>query len=1235
MSPNISKSSFLSAPYRDSNEVISSSTDKKLRSSINSHRLKFDKTNQAFKHKTIIKSKALTDNHGLINGNGLTDGNGLTINLFSNNDMNNQKVHRKLRLAQIAARNKRKKLLQSMIVTILILLPLSIYFFDLYTEHQLIKIDGEFSDWDSDEVTVFLDSETEQVTELYTNLVECRAFSHDEILEFYIQTELDMFGKKDTLSNSEINPEVNPKVYKLNIFIDHDLDSTSGYQIQGLGADERIELQGQNGMITHSDSYYFDICKSNLDWNGWIKNSEVIVSKDKLRLEGRHYLTKYSLPNPEDSISNVGSMASESLAGKHNIWQSSGNPNQVGILVQMMDNENHYDLMEPFLTSSEQWHNLVFTDLSPDNILSTDDDVPLLGLEFTPHYQHGPKEPQPLELYKLTWAGDYSQLQDFGNLKLFIDKNTNRKIDVNDHEITYCEPVISQEGELTLEFSKSLLVPCDKITNYLVVFDPSQAFDTNEPKLVRFGVGPQYVSASEPIITSVASSSNRDLAVYLGQIPDKITMDGIFADWHLSDQLKTDVDLPILSDFDRDRDINKVGIDIDLESGALSCYLNVLGDLLAGASIPPIFYSDVLTVSSSNKPLKPAKQASVNNDLKKNDKVEMVSQLPEEILCTDTISVFIDTDQNPDTGYSPAWLALGAEYRLEITGRDRLINNHVLLEYQDFSGSAWSWEKIGEVPAYNDHAQLETQVDWLALGLSLHDNLDISFFIFDWMGEKVDSTTLSLTSSPSNNDQDPVITNSFPGFLKDFDLSEQLGDMEDIEEKQMPVPSTTRGTTVETTSASDTVIQTPNQRKLVRDSEGYWYAFWYDNNKVMAKRSSNKDGTDWSTTVATLAGGTSSVIQGADENATYPSAAIFRSPDIENNTIHLVWTRSLGNQHTLCYSKCINITDNQNFTNSNNWRNATGVVGFDIIDDNINYTNIVNKGYASIAIDRHNQPHVVWQYGHAIVKYRIRYSMANSTYGWHNNSGQPLQLTPPGNYDHRKPCIDVGFDGTVHVAYINYTLNPNGINYRTCWNPDHYMNATYWGDASGTSGNEDLVIFNSSDINEPSLICDIDGQVWIVASESTPAWNILYDMEDFGDATYWPGPFHIATSGKLKNATIAYDASGTIYCVWEREIGGGENRICMAVNTSSSNQWSAPTEAVTGNLNMFPQLPKNITVDVCNISFIYKDHTSDELVFHSIPEFHDFIQVSVLMFIITILIMINPRRTRLGLRLKS
>jgi hypothetical protein len=868
----------------------------------------------------------------------------------------------------------------------------------------------------------------------------------------------------------------------------------------------------------------------------------------------------------------------------------------------MMDSERTIDLTEPFITGSEAWHVLKLTDLSPDSMATDDHVIPLIELDFTPFTHNQQSSPGPLELNSFSWLYQVSEqfskfeLQNYGRMKLYIDENFNHKLDTADFEVSNCN-IYTYGSELTVDFSPQIKIPYETTKQYLLCFEPYKIPTTNERLLLNINLKSIQVRGNAPVIPSISTDSNHELVMYLGDSPDEITMDGIFSDWENYNQMMSDLDIPKLPEYDQDRDINEVSINIDPKSGAFSCYLSVAGKLLKGTNTPPIFKSNILTVSKSSQTVK---QNTSSGQIKTID----------------------------DTGYNPKWLSLGAEYLIEITGRQGLINRQILYEYQSISSNTWSWGEIAEIPTYKDYNQLETQVDWKEWGFPPLNDLDVSVIISDWSELRSDTTSLSVIISQNlEGNQNPTIYTKYPGLSNIIDKSNSINNVDENNVSQPLDLELTRGSTISSVANLDSILDSPNQRKLVRDSSGYWYAIWHENNEVLAKRSNNTAGTLWSGPPVVLAGSATSVINGANQNAQYPSVDIYREPVISNNALHLVWTRVIANRHTICYSKCTDLTDNTTFTDPNSWENSTGVAGFDIIEDNINWSFVPNEGFTSIAVDRFNQPHVVWQHWYTSDPfYVIKYTMCNNSNGWNNSSPAPIVISPAPYADHKFPSIDITPNGDLHVAYRNLTPSPRIINYRQCWDSSQSMDLAYWGNAAGTSYEEDVVISNSSDMMFPSIACDTEGRVWIVTYEDTTAYDIWFDMEDFDDTTYWPGPFRIANTGQLENPTIGYDDSGTVYCVWRRYKAVDDASICLSMNASGN--WSAPVEVVVGDDNIYPQIPKKYGQD--NVNIIYKNETNDDLIFLSIPELSSFAQIIGLVLLFQVLIMIPNRRKWFG-----
>src|SRR5207253_1638682 len=69
------------------------------------------------------------------------------------------------------------------------------------------------------------------------------------------------------------------------IFIDIDGSASSGYRIDGLGADRMIEVSGYAGRVQSSTLWEFDANRNQRDWNGWIKGTSTPAAASGSRIE--------------------------------------------------------------------------------------------------------------------------------------------------------------------------------------------------------------------------------------------------------------------------------------------------------------------------------------------------------------------------------------------------------------------------------------------------------------------------------------------------------------------------------------------------------------------------------------------------------------------------------------------------------------------------------------------------------------------------------------------------------------------------------------------------------------------------------------------------------------------------------------------------------------------------------------------------------------------------------------
>lgn len=102
----------------------------------------------------------------------------------------------------------------------------------------------------------------------------------------------------------------------------------------------------------------------------------------------------------------------------------------------------------------------------------------------------------------------------------------------------------------------------------------------------------------------------------------------------------------------------------------------------------------------------------------------------------DTVYIFIDTDQDPGTGYFIR--GIGADYMLEIYGR-----NHEVMgsSYHSYTSAEqdWNWVTSGSVDVACDMDQMEIGLPWEAISVDpAVDTMAVLFSVADWRGDSID-----------------------------------------------------------------------------------------------------------------------------------------------------------------------------------------------------------------------------------------------------------------------------------------------------------------------------------------------------------------------------------------------------------------------------------------------------------------------------------------------------------------
>jgi hypothetical protein len=279
---------------------------------------------------------------------------------------------------------------------------------------------------------------------------------------------------------------------------------------------------------------------------------------------------------------------------------------------------------------------------------------------------------------------------------------------------------------------------------------------------------------------------------YIGGVPDKIIIDGAFADWD-----------PIHEYFDSDRvpiknpDVDINSYKIHQENEELSFFFRVKGNLFGGTSVaitPNLISRPELRIDSDNDGvpdiLDPNPNLNVDSDSDNwsDDYEDIISltnksnrdtdgdsyidsqdlapldpeipPIPPKITImdgNDTAIIFIDTDQNKRTGFSTPGFQIGAEYMLRVRGKYGYILNSSLLKFNGtdrLNSNNFSFYK--NIKIGTDSQRLETQLTLAELGIFTTHGVDVIFFIHDWdlsnsdMSDSILASDLGLKPTPKH-----------------------------------------------------------------------------------------------------------------------------------------------------------------------------------------------------------------------------------------------------------------------------------------------------------------------------------------------------------------------------------------------------------------------------------------------------------------------------------------------------
>lgn len=692
--------------------------------------------------------KALINGNGLTNGNGITNGIGISTPFFKEMGAAPNKIVRRLaRINIIQNRLRRERLAIILVIIALIFAPILFFMSDIEVKEGL-KIDAEFSDWS--EIETFKDNEFDQIKNQNINIIEYSVTGDDKELFFYLKTKQDVFEgySQENAYADEI----------LNIFIDIDSDSSTGYTIDEFGADYRLELTGFDNKINTKSVYRFVPESYKYDWNNWeyIKSFDAEHSKTELEANVK--------------FENNGNLDVEN---SH-------------VIFVFKDYEENTDQSDAIISPGKP---AIWIDeclISPPTVPYNQTKVPFLKLTLN---TFGINEIKVISLEFIVLGSINHLLINNLNMTLSIDqdKSNDYSIDVDkiitsalSHRIDI-DHYGNNKSHIKFNFSQELTILKDQPLEILLLCDIPKdlpRFTTLGFKLNPKIRNPEYTLT----ITSSLTMGCDSPSTYIGGVPDRIMIDGAFADWDpIHEYIDSD---EIIMDNDN---VNINSYKIHQENEDLSFFFNVKGRLFGGTSVaitPNLKSKHIERIDSDvdgvPDELDPnpylnedsdfdgwsddfedviSKTNKSNSDTDSDGYIDSqdlapldpnIPPIPQKITMmdgNDTAIIFIDSDQDKRTGYSTPELKIGAEYVIRIRGKYGYIINSSFYEF--YGTDRYNLQNLSfikQIEIGTDSHRLETQISLYELGIFVTQGVDVIFLIHDWDRRNSDTSDSVLAS---------------------------------------------------------------------------------------------------------------------------------------------------------------------------------------------------------------------------------------------------------------------------------------------------------------------------------------------------------------------------------------------------------------------------------------------------------------------------------------------------------
>lgn len=653
---------------------------------------------------------------GLVNGlqkarmgltNGLTNGSGFTNGLGSP------------RFIRESRRRKWKVFLVPFITVILLCVP----FFVTLPPPRQFGVDGYFDDWREFAVPSSTRSginENVDITQTAISLSEDSFYAYVEV-------------EGEILAGDGVE-----KTDSVRLLIDSDRNCDTGYQIEGLGADYQVTVSGVGGSLTASTLQKY--VGNGLRWNAWEKVGSVAVRMSQVpsgRLE---------LGFDKDAIS-----LEEGFL----------------VLFEAQSYDGYVDYSDVTLTKEEGLLDLT-QDISAPQTIKREERTQMMSIHLMAKPYLAEKGYEvTIEELRVTLIGTLSRdhidsvrlVQSGGQVTwpgTFVDSGK-----------------VSFSPSITLTEKESLDLFVD-----VTISDSSPTGDTIGFQIER----PDDLIVSKGSVTLVTTAGECEVS-YVEDAPSEARIDGGFSEW---ENAQTDP----LNDASGYENADITEYDKTFQNGTISFYVRVGGEILGGTSIPELSKVIGKHINDRDRDSVPDKRDQYpddfDNDGLPNDPRDLDNdgvidydrvlgtgedywlnttipdnypspyagkevriyigpvQAPPAVTGEDVMRIFVDADNKTSTGY--AIKGMGADFLLELRGKNSVATIRDFKVHTGASPGKWSWDVLGQASYANGIHRLEVAAE--ATGVQVDPHFSAYFQTSGWnkrTDEALQRSTKSLT----------------------------------------------------------------------------------------------------------------------------------------------------------------------------------------------------------------------------------------------------------------------------------------------------------------------------------------------------------------------------------------------------------------------------------------------------------------------------------------------------------